>query len=101
VAASVFYRWQAEQDLAAIYEAIPVAQRAREFVRSIEDRCDALLDFPRQGRARDDLGPGLRIVTYVRRVVIAYRIRDDGIEVVRVFYGGRNYEALLRDTGDE
>lgn len=66
----------------------------------MEDRCDGLLDFPRQGLARDDLRRGLRIVTYARRVVIAYRIRDDGIEVVRVFYGGRNYEALLRDAGD-
>jgi len=32
-----------------------------------------------------------------RRIVVAYRIVDGGIVVTRVFYGGRDYEALLRD----
>ncbi len=34
------------------------------------------------------------------RVIIAYRILDDRIEVTRVFYGGQDYEAILRNEPD-
>ena len=31
-----------------------------------------------------------------RRVAIAYRITDHAIEILRVFYGGRDFEVLMR-----
>jgi toxin ParE1/3/4 len=55
-----------------------------------------LVDFPEQGRARDDLAAGIRIISYERRAVIVYRLLGEQIEVVRVFYGGRDYEGLMR-----
>jgi plasmid stabilization system protein ParE len=43
------------------------------------------------------LRPGVRIVTFERRVVIAYTIRPSGaVEIGRFFYGGRDYEAIIR-----
>jgi hypothetical protein len=46
--------------------------------------------------ARSDLRPGIRILTFERRVVIAYAILPSGdIEVGRFFYGGRDYEAII------
>lgn len=65
------------------------------FIEALEERCAALCEFPEQGRRRDDLLPGIRIVAYERRVVIAYRIVGDAVEIVDFFYGGRDYEALL------
>jgi plasmid stabilization system protein ParE len=54
------------------------------------------LDVPDSGRRRDDLRSGVSIVGFERRVVIAYKQLQSGdIEIGRIFYGGRNYEALL------
>jgi toxin ParE1/3/4 len=33
---------------------------------------------------------------FERRATIAFIVGDDRVRVIRVFYGGRNYERLLR-----
>lgn len=40
---------------------------------------------------------GLRTVPFERSALIAYIIRNDRVVITNVFYGGRDYEALLRD----
>ncbi|HLY57202.1 MAG TPA: type II toxin-antitoxin system RelE/ParE family toxin [Stellaceae bacterium] len=71
------------------------------YIQRIRAHCEKLRDFPQIGRPRDDLRPGLRIIAFERRVVIAYVLLPSGdIEIGRVFYGGRNYEALIRDDTD-
>lgn len=52
------------------------------------------------GVAREDLRPGLRTIGFRRRVVIAFSVTDATVEVHGVFYGGRDYETLLRDDAD-
>jgi toxin ParE1/3/4 len=68
-------------------------------VVSIEDRCESLIAFPDQGRSRDDLGPGIKILPYAGAAVIAYRFLNWRIEIVRVFAGGRDYESALKAEG--
>lgn len=68
---------------------------ARTFVGAIERRCQDLCRQPHLGRTREDLGIGPRIVPFRRRIVIAYRIEDNDLAILRVFYGGRDYETLL------
>jgi toxin ParE1/3/4 len=58
-----------------------------------------LLEFPLQGLARGDLRPGLRVFAYRRRVVIAYRVLDEEVEVIRVIFGRQDYEAILSRRG--
>lgn len=41
------------------------------------------------------------MVPFERSAVIAYLIEDDRIRIVNIFYGGRDYESLLRDGGAE
>lgn len=67
---------------------------------AIFDYCDGLADFPLVGVARDDLRPGLRTIGFRRRVVIAFAVTDETVEIHGVFYGGRDYETLLRDDTD-
>ena len=95
--ARLFFSWKAEEDLTALYQGLAMANpgRAREFLRSIEARCESLLLFPRQGRARDDLLPGVRILPYAGAAVIAYRVRGEEVSVERVFTSGQDYERLL------
>src|SRR5687767_1641185 len=91
------YSAEAAADLEDIYRHIaldsPVA--VERFGRAIEARCDSLRDTPGLGMARPDLGDGLRILPMRRRVVIAYRTMGRTIEILRIFYGGRDFEALL------
>jgi toxin ParE1/3/4 len=93
----LLYSTEAAADLEDIYRHIapdsPAA--AEQFVRAIEARCDALRTMPNLGMARPDLGAGLRILPMRRRVVIAYRTVDRAIEMLHIFYGGRDFEALL------
>jgi toxin ParE1/3/4 len=64
------------------------------------DRIDAvvtkLLDFPRLGSARHDIGPELRGLV-VNRYLVLYRVRDDDkvIELLRVVDGRRDLAALF------
>lgn len=94
------FRLTAEADLADPYRFI--ARRsgspdtAIAYIRRIRARCEHLLTFPEGGRSRDDLRPGLRVLGFERRAVIAYKVLPGGdVEIGRIFYGGRDYEAIM------
>lgn len=53
-----------------------------------------LATFPEMGRARTDLGPGLRSFPIEHHLVI-YRVDDDAVRVVRIVHGRRSPEDLL------
>lgn len=40
----------------------------------------------------------LRTVPFERSAVIAYVIDQDMVRIVNIFYGGRDFEALLREV---
>ena len=98
---TVSLRPGAIEDLKDIYDWIVSEsghpQIAGNLIGRILDRCESLAAFPMKGRARDDLQPGVRILPFERIAVIAYRILAGEIEVINVFYGGRDYEAFLID----
>ncbi|GLS34561.1 hypothetical protein GCM10010869_01490 [Mesorhizobium tianshanense] len=72
---------------------------ANGFVDRIKDRCQNIGNAPRGGRPRDDIVPGLRAVPFEHSAVIAYVVDDDFVHIVNIFYGGRDYETLMRDGG--
>jgi len=59
----------------------------------------AIGNAPHGGRSRDDIMPGLRTVPFEHSAVIAYIVDDGLVCIVNIFYGGRDYEALMRDGG--
>jgi toxin ParE1/3/4 len=91
---------QAIADLEALYDhkAQDSPDRAIAFIRRIRERCERLSEMPRAGRTRDDLRIGLRLVAFERRVVIAYALREDRLDILRVLYRGRDVEALLSEA---
>ena len=94
----IFFSWKAEEDLAGVHGHISAinCDRADRFLHDIEQRCQSLVDFPLLGRARSDLGPGYRVLFFARRVVIVYRVIEERVEILRVFYGGRDYEKVVK-----
>lgn len=102
---SLLFRPAAETDLTELYHYIAEQsgspERAIGYIRRIRAWCEKLKTFPEGGRQRDDLRPGVRILGFERRVVIVYTVLPSGdVEIGRVFYGGRNYEALIRQEND-
>jgi toxin ParE1/3/4 len=102
----VSFRPEAEADLFALYRYIsdrsgPV--RAGDYITRIETACMALATFPERGTKRDDLGLGIRTIGFERRATIAFRVGDDTVRIVRIFYAGRDYDAYFHDLeeGDE
>ena len=69
-------------------------------VEGIEDYIDGLDMAATRGRSREDLGAGLRIVAH-HRTTIAITVDEQSVTVVRIFYGGQDWERVLRkETGD-
>lgn len=99
----VVFRPEAEADLFSLYRYIAEHSghdRAASYIARIETSCRALATFPQRGAARDDLAPGIRIIGFERRVSIAFQIEGDTVRIVRVFYGGRDFEAEWEDGPD-
>jgi toxin ParE1/3/4 len=69
---------------------------ARNFVRSVLDRCHALAVFPFRSTPRDDLRPGLRVTVLRRRTQIFYTVESDEVIILAIFHGGQDYEAAFR-----
>ena len=70
---------------------------SRQVIAERYEFCEDLATFPLRGTARDDIRPGLRTIGFRRRGVIAFVVWDDVVVIVGVFYGGRDYEQVLRD----
>lgn len=90
----------AEADLFGLYQAIADEggnERAGAYIDRIEAACVALETLPRRGRARDDIHPGLRTVGFECRATIAFRVTKAEVIIARIFYGGQDYERVLRD----
>lgn len=74
---------------------------AAGFTDRIIDRAERIGDVPHGGAPRPDLGEGLRLVPFERSAVIIYRVAGEIVEITNVFYGGRDYEALMRGRMDD
>jgi toxin ParE1/3/4 len=92
-------RRQAHQDIRSVFEWIFEKsnhfQTAEKLALRLYGACDALGHFPMRGKARIDLMDGLRIMPFERMAVIAYRVHKREVEVLNIFYGGRDWEAII------
>jgi toxin ParE1/3/4 len=70
---------------------------ARNFVAELRRRCHELAALPGTlGRARPELGPGLRSVSH-KGYVIFFRYADHRFEVVDILEGHRDVDAFFGD----
>jgi toxin ParE1/3/4 len=100
----ITFRPQAEADLFELYRYI--AERsghaiAGRYIDRIEAACMSLENSPMRGTRRDDIRPGLRTVGFERRATIAFKVLAREVVIVRIFYGGRDFESILHGSDDD
>ena len=97
----VVFRPAAEADLHSIYQIIAEDsghERAVAYIDRIESVCMKLTHFPERGTRRYNLVPGIRTFGFERSATIAFCIEDKTVRIIRIFYGGRDFETLLKNT---
>jgi toxin ParE1/3/4 len=96
----VRFQPRARDDLLALYNYIADtagAGVAEAYTARIEAACLSLRTFPERGTRRDHIRPGLRTMGFERRATIAFVVETETVTIVRIFYGGRNFERALAD----
>jgi toxin ParE1/3/4 len=94
---------QAEADLADAlgYIAERNESAADRLLDEILQKARLHAQFPRMGRARDDLGANLRSFV-VSPLIVFYRPRESTIEIIRVLHGSRDIDSsMMREEGPE
>jgi toxin ParE1/3/4 len=95
VSHAVIFTPEAKNDLLDLYDYIAdrsSPKRARGYIERIEKSCMSLQTLPERGTRRDDLRPGLRVMGFERRVLIAFRVNADSVAILRILYGGQSVE---------
>lgn len=91
----------AEDDLARIAMHIGVEHHdpdaACRFIDDIHAKFAQYARQPEMGEPRDDLSGDLRSFPFKKSYVVIYRCLDDGIDVLRVIHGARDYRRLFGD----
>jgi toxin ParE1/3/4 len=100
----VVFSPEAVEQIAELYAYIAAAATpgiAAGYTGAIVNYCESLKVFPERGTMRDDVRPGLRITNYKKRTVIAFHSDPEQVSIIGVFYGGQQYETMLReDSGN-
>jgi toxin ParE1/3/4 len=89
---------EAKDDLVALYGWIAAAAHpkpALDYIERIEAFCRGMSIASERGIRRDDIRPDLRIITFERRVTIAFTVDETSVVILRLFYAGRNWEELI------
>jgi toxin ParE1/3/4 len=88
----VTFRPLADEDLVNIYSYIadknPLS--AITLIRKVRAQCITLETMALRGPLRERLGSGMRLLVIDRKIMVAYRISADEVEITRVFYAGQN-----------
>jgi toxin ParE1/3/4 len=96
---AVTFSPEARDDLLALYDWIAAKagpETALRYVERLESYCLGFSEASERGHRRDDIREGLRITGFERRVTIAFSVSDRQVTILRLFYGGENWEGAER-----
>lgn len=89
----------ASQDLNEIadYFAENNIEAGERFFQAFNHKCQQLVAFPNSGKSYESIRPGLRGLSF-ERYIIFYRILEDGIEILRVISGRRDFPSMFEES---
>lgn len=91
----VVFSPRAKSDLLSIFDWIAPragSDVAEAYVTRLTAYCESFDLAGERGMPRDDIRAGLRIVGFERRVTIAFSVEESRVKILRLFYGGRDWE---------
>ena len=91
---------EALDDLIQLYDWIADAaspETAIRYIDRLKAYCRGMGHASERGHKRDDIRPGLRIAGFQRRVTIAFTVTEARVTILRLFYGGRDWQALIEE----
>jgi toxin ParE1/3/4 len=100
VSLAVVFDRAAQDDLDDLFEWIAdrsSVATAKRYTDRLRDYCLRFDAAPERGTRRDDLRPGVRIVGFERRVTVLFTVTDSNVVILRLFYGGQDFERLLEE----
>ncbi len=95
----ITYSEESGDDLDWIYDVVAEASSpgtASAYEQRIRAFCERLAFASERGQNRDDIRPNLRIIGFERRVTIAFVLEAEQVVILRIFYGGRDWETDLQ-----
>jgi len=72
-------------------------EAGERFFIAFNRKCQQLVAFPNSGKSYASIRPDLRGIS-LEKYVIFYRILDDGIEILRVVSGRRDFPSLFKES---
>jgi toxin ParE1/3/4 len=72
-------------------------EAGEQFFQEFNRKCQQIVTFPNSGRSYAGIRPDLRGLP-LEGYVIFYRVLDDGIEILRVVSGRRNFPSLFDES---
>jgi toxin ParE1/3/4 len=70
---------------------------ASNYIRRIRAFIEKLEFAPIRGKDHNEILKGCRSIGFERRVSIIFRIEDSTVMILRIFYGGKNWESDFND----
>lgn len=87
---------QADLDEIFLFIAADNPDRARAYIEQIVQNCRKLTTTPMIGVERSVIWSGLRILPLWRRIIVAYELPPDRVDILRIFSAGQDYETIMR-----
>ncbi|MBN3891655.1 MAG: type II toxin-antitoxin system RelE/ParE family toxin [Nostoc sp. JL31] len=81
----------------ADYFAETSIEAGERFFSEFNRKCQQLVAFPNSGKSYAKIRPDLRGVS-LQGYIVFYRVFDDGIEILRVVSGRRNFPSLFEES---
>lgn len=72
-------------------------EAGERFFRAFNRKCQQLVAFPNSGKSYAIIRPEIRGLS-LDGYIIFYRLLDDGIEILRVVSGRRNFPSLFEES---
>ena len=89
-------RAEADLDEIWLHVAMDAPTAADRLIDRIVGRCASLAAHPHLGPARTEIAPEARMLA-VGAYLLLYRVRETGVDIVRVVHGARRLDDLFED----
>jgi toxin ParE1/3/4 len=70
---------------------------ASKYSKRILSFCQRLETGSQRGTKRDEIRLGLRVIGFEKRVNILFVVTPEDVIILRIFYGGKNWESDFND----